>query len=223
MAQKLDTGAQLVIGLEGAWRAIRDAHPDVPEVVLIVGSGTAMRGAARYGHYANLRWRIVDGGRRLAEIFISGEGLERGAGAVMGTLLHEAAHAAAATRGVQDTSRRGQYHNKRFKELGEEFGLELEYDKRIGWSRTTLPESTRTQFADAIAELDRAIQAIRTSEVDAAGLGSKGGTGGGRGGGSRTTPLASCTCGRKIRVAPAVLEKAPITCGACGGDFGWPA
>lgn len=30
---------------------------------------------------------------------------------------------------------------------------------------------------------------------------------------------ASCGCGRNIRVAPSVLEQAPITCGECGQGF----
>ncbi len=32
-------------------------------------------------------------------------------------------------------------------------------------------------------------------------------------------PACVCDCGRRIRVAPAVLEAGPITCGVCGSDF----
>ena len=55
---------------------------------------------------------------------ISGEGLRRTAHDVLGTLLHEAAHALAHARGIKDTSRQGRYHNKHFKTLAEELGLD---------------------------------------------------------------------------------------------------
>jgi len=54
----------------------------------------------------------------MAELFVGGEGLRRGAREVLATLLHEAAHGVATTRGVKDTSRQGRYHNRRFAELG---------------------------------------------------------------------------------------------------------
>ena len=55
---------------------------------------------------------------------ISGEGLRRSPREVLGTLLHEAAHALAHARGIKDTSRQGRYHNKHFKTLAEELGLD---------------------------------------------------------------------------------------------------
>lgn len=33
----------------------------------------------------------------------------------------------------------------------------------------------------------------------------------------------TCECGRRIRVAPSVLEAGPITCGVCGSPFEPPA
>jgi hypothetical protein len=38
---------------------------------------------------------------------------------VLENLLHMAAHGLAAARGISDTSRRGQYHNKKDRELAE--------------------------------------------------------------------------------------------------------
>jgi hypothetical protein len=123
----------------------------------------------------------------------SGEGLARGAGPVLATLLHEAAHALASVRGVRETSRRGQYHNKRFRALAEELGLQVDYDPRIGWSSTTLPASTAADYAEEISALEAAMTAERRHEPAA--------TGGGRGR-SRTVPMAICGCPRRIRVAP---------------------
>ena len=79
----------------------------------------------------------------LAEVFVGGEGLALGAVDVLGTLLHEATHALAHVRGVQDTSRQGRYHNRRFRDLAEEIGLDVREVPVIGWSDTHVPEATR--------------------------------------------------------------------------------
>lgn len=86
----------------------------------------------RLGHFGAERWRLGADERTVPEVFIGGEGLARGASPVLATLLHEAAHALASVRGVQETSRRGQYHNKHFRALAEELGLHVDYDQRIG-------------------------------------------------------------------------------------------
>jgi hypothetical protein len=43
----------------------------------------------------------------------------------------------------------------------------------------------------------------------------------GTGNGARASNLiaAVCPCGRSIRIAATTLAAAPVTCGACGGDF----
>lgn len=44
--------------------------------------------------------------------------------------------------GVQDTSRSGTYHNKKFKEAAEAHGLTVEKGEKYGWHKTTLnPEA----------------------------------------------------------------------------------
>jgi hypothetical protein len=62
-------------------------------------------GTLTLGHFAGDRWQRWDGGS-LPEMFIAGEGLDRGAVGVLGTALHEAAHGAAVVRGIQDSSSR---------------------------------------------------------------------------------------------------------------------
>src|SRR4051794_3091802 len=123
--------AELVSALEAAWSAIRANHQEVPAVVIIVGSGTATK-QAKYGHFAPTRWQ--HGEQALAEVLISGEGLKRPVEEVFTTLLHEAAHALANTRGIKDTSRQGRWHNQKFAELANELGLDTTKDPRIGWS-----------------------------------------------------------------------------------------
>ena len=88
------------------------------------------------------------------EIMVSGEGLRRDPRSVLGTLLHEAAHALAAARGIQDTSRQGRYHNRKFQAHAAELGIDTEHDPKLGWSITTVPDPTASRYADQLAELE---------------------------------------------------------------------
>jgi curved DNA-binding protein CbpA len=196
--------------LEDIWLEIRRRHPEIPRVVIIIASGTDGK-QARLGHHAPGRWTVA--GEQRAEIMISGEGLRRGAQAVLATLLHEATHALSAARGIQDTSRQGRYHNRKFKTQAEELGISVEHDAKTGWSLTTLPGRTAARYAAQIAALEAAITLWRHDEHHT--------TSGTNGTARRNSNLiaAICPCGRSIRVAAATLAAAPITCEACTGSF----
>lgn len=217
---------RLVSALTATWRAIQAHHPEVPDVVLTLGSGTLgkrTRGEVTLGHFARGRWQLAepgegDAGEGLHELFVSGEGLRRGADDVLGTLLHEAAHGLAAVRGISDTSRQGRYHNRKFKALGEELGLTItEEDPTqkgggpLGLSKTELGPEAKQRYAEQRRQLAAAITVYRRDEVP----------GRGRGGKSKSNNLlvAECACPRKIRVARATLAEAPIVCAACMGEF----
>jgi hypothetical protein len=198
---------KLVIALDRTWAAIQARNPDVPTVVITLGSGSG-KAALKYGHFAPERWQNGDG--RLPELFIGGEGLQRGARDVLGTLLHEAAHGVASVRGIQDTSRQGRFHNTRVRALGTELGIEVAQAAGIGWSDTTVPDATAKLYARELKTLAAALVAYRHSEVS-----------GGRGGrkSNNNGQAATCGCPRKIRVSESVLALGPITCGLCGEDF----
>lgn len=202
--------APLIAALERAWGEIRERHPEVPAAVLITGSGSQgqrRRHELRLGHFAASRWETRTAGGELPEIFIGGEGLQRGAGPVLATLLHEAAHALADVRAIKDTSRQGRYHNCHFKALGEELGLQIDQAPGIGWSATTLPQSTATRYADTIAALAQAITVIRRHE------------GRPEPRAQASPPACVCACPRRIRVAPGVLAAGTIVCGVCDQPF----
>jgi hypothetical protein len=200
--------SRLLAVLEDAWTAIRRHHPQIPPVVIIVASGGNGRQRA-YGHHAPQRWHAAGADR--TEIMISGEGLARNAASVLGTLLHEAAHALAAARGIRDTSRQGRYHNQKYKACAEVLGITVEYDNRIGWSITTVPEVTARRYAVQIAALAEAMTLWRHAEQQT--------VRGGNGGRSTNLLVASCPCGRLIRIAASTLAAAPVICAACDGKF----
>jgi hypothetical protein len=202
----------MIAALEAAWAAIRGHHPDLPPAVIILGAGSigAPAGGLKLGHFAAMRWRADTDPNHtpLAEVFIGGEGLARGPVEVLGTLLHEAAHALAHVRGIKDTSRQGRWHNTRFKQLAEEVRITVTQDPRIGWSPTSLPDTSQHQYADTIRALGQALRLHRFAETTLGPTAKK-----------PTTPPCVCGCGRKIRISPSTLAAGPISCGLCGEDF----
>jgi hypothetical protein len=180
----------------------------------------------KLGHFAASVW--TRGDEDVHELFVGAEGLSRGAQALMGTLLHEAGHAMAEARGVQDTSRQGRYHNRKFQAIAQELGIEVEHSESLGWSSTTMPDTTAAIYEEAILDLDAAMVAYRYG-LEGFGLP----TAGGAVGTSGTVRLpraprrtnnnngvsASCGCGRKIRVSRSTLELGSIACGICGEAF----
>jgi hypothetical protein len=195
----------LVAALEHAWTAIRQRHPQVPDAVLVVASGSEGK-RLNWGHFAPHRWQVSGADRH--EVLVGGEGLHRGPAEVLGTLLHEAAHGLAQARSLQDTSRGGRYHNRRYATLARELGLEVTSVKPIGWSATTVPEPTAAAYAGQLEELAAALVLWRRQE-HRAGTGTR----------SRNLLAAACGCGRRIRVAKATLAEAPILCAACAQPF----
>jgi uncharacterized protein DUF6884 len=246
------TTSQLLAALEACWAAIRRQHPEVPAAVLVVAAGSDRRqGLFKWGHYARLRWRPRPvegagggGAAALPEVLVAGEGLERPALEVMGTLVHEAAHAVADVRQLQDTSRDGRYHNRRYRQVAEELGLEVEEMAPYGHARTTMRPQTAARYAAQVEELAAALVLYRVAEAapqrrrrttaagDEDGQGQDDGTRAGEDldddqeddderGRRRDYNLvpALCACGRRLRIARSVLAAGPITCGLCGADF----
>ena len=202
--------SRLVAALEHAWTGIRYHHPDVPQVVIVVASGSDPRSRRlNLGHFAAGRWQLTDQPTDRPEVLVSGEGLQRGPIDVLGTLLHEAAHGLAYTHKISDTSRQGRYHNRRYATLAQELGLDVTHVQPIGWSATSVPDHTASRYAEVLAKLAEALALWRRAEQAAP-------AGPGR---SRNALACSCSCGRRIRVARKVLELAPILCGACAQPF----
>jgi hypothetical protein len=195
----------LVAVLEHTWQTIRQHHPEVPEAVLVVASG-AEGTRLNLGHFAPHRWQVHGADRH--EVLIGGEGLRRGPLEVLGTLLHEAAHGLAQARGIQDTSRQGRYHNRRYATLAGELGLQAASIQPIGWSATTIPDTTAGAYAGPLEDLATALVLWRRHEHHS-----------GAGPRSRNLLAASCGCGRRIRAAKTTLAEAPILCGVCEQPF----
>jgi hypothetical protein len=201
---------RLVAALEHAWAAIRQQHAEIPEVVVLIGTGVDRGGVLRkLGHFDARRWRLIGGGQR-SEILVAGEGLDRSPDTVLATLLHEAAHALAFTRGIRDTSQRGRYHNRRFAAMATELGLQATPRRPYGLAATTMLPATQARYATVLDELADALVLWRAAEPSA-----------NRTTGKRAEPTVRCRCAcpRQIRLRWSVLHGAPVLCGQCGAPF----
>ena len=93
-----------------------------------------------YGHVTVAKaWQRGESTRH--ELNIGAGTLDRPIENVVATLVHECVHLWNLQNGVQDCSRGGQYHNKKFKSLAEKCDLKISYDPRIGWSITEPTEA----------------------------------------------------------------------------------
>ena len=173
--------------------------------------------------------------RRKPELFVSGECLAEGPHQTLQTMLHEAVHALAHARGVNDTSRGGKHHNKReFVALAGELGLAWPDGQRphpvIGFSDVQLTEQTLTDYADILAYLGAAIRLYRDTFRR---LGLLGGQDQGEGqegqdgdgqqptgkAGERFKVACGCQPPRSFWIRAKQYAPGPITCGVCGQDF----
>ncbi|MEV6101486.1 hypothetical protein [Nocardia sp. NPDC051981] len=211
----------LVVAIESVWADLRARHPDIPDVVVTMASGSmGRRGVLKLGHFGPDRWKV--GQQVMPELFVGGEGLAMGARDVLGTLLHEAVHGAARTRGIDDTSRAGAYHNGKFRDIAREFGLTVERDRFRGWTVTVVPDATADTYQRQIRTLDAAIVAYRRGEHEPVeGEGEDGEDGGKSGKAPRNGRALVCTCTpvRRVRAAQKTIDAGPILCGVCREPF----
>lgn len=233
---KRQAGSDIVKALEAVWTEIVKRNPELPDVVMITGSGLDLLGA-KWAHFWRERWIDKNDKTKRPELFLSGERLYCGAELTLQSLLHEAAHALAEVRGIKDTSRQNRYHNREFVKCAQELGLDYTHEKpdsTIGFSAVTLTEDGKAAYADVIAKLDKAIK-IHLPGFEDYGISATGGDGthtmttaGGSklrrrtvAGPSRNNLKAVCQCEtpRIIRVSRSVLELGAISCGECGKNF----
>ena len=137
------------------------------------------------------------------EINICAEYLARPFEQICETLLHEMVHLYNLQVGVQDTSRSGTYHNKKYKEAAEQHGLTVEKDSKYGWTKTSLNDEAKA-FVDGLR--DKKFQLFRKPSFK-------------MGGSSKTkqsTRKYVCPmCGCIIRAT----KEVHVICGDCNVEF----
>lgn len=118
-------------------------NDEIQKPVIIVQTNGKSKGTMGWCSCKKI-WRNSQKNEYYYEITICGEYLYRSVEKICLTLLHEMVHLYCVEHNIKDTSRRNIYHNKKFKEVAEQHGLIIEYDKRIGWSITKLTDEAKT-------------------------------------------------------------------------------
>lgn len=92
-----------------------------------------------YGHVTVAKtWRRKEDWRH--ELNTGAETLERPIENIAATMLHEMVHLYNMAHEVQDCSRGGVYHNRKFRDEAKRRGLVIEHDERYGWTKTSPSE-----------------------------------------------------------------------------------
>ena len=194
--------------LSGIVSALEQAHAMIqektgaPRATILVTRKTGRT----MGHFTHAKlWKAGD--EAFHEIMISANYFERGARAVLGTLLHETAHSLDLQAGIQGVTGDG-YHNKKFKETAEALGLTITQAKGIGWSVTEVSDACAERWAEALALIENALALMADSEQAKK-----------TGGRNKNLKSARCGCGGVIRLSATVLEKCAPKCQNCGEYF----
>ncbi|RKJ72159.1 SprT-like family protein [Butyricicoccus sp. 1XD8-22] len=165
-----------------------------------------------YGHFTLFNaWEVKGEGQK--EINIGAGTLARPIEEVVATMLHEMVHYYCYINGIQDTSRSGTYHNRRFKAEAEKRGLSIGCHPSYGW---TLTEPTEGLLETIISYglTDILMSHNAPYSVRAGGIGGKTGAGGAAGAApkkSSTRKYICPCCKTSIRATKAVN----ILCGDC--------
>ena len=191
----------IVAALESAHAVIQE-KTGAPRATINVARKTGRT----MGHFTHAKlWKA--GEESFHEIMISANYFERGARAVLGTLLHEVAHSIDLQNGIQGTSGDG-YHNQKFKATAESLGLTITQAKGIGWSLTEVSDACAERWAEALALIENGLALMADAEQ---GKKTKGR--------NKNLISARCGCGGVIRLSAKVLEKCAPKCDNCGEYF----
>lgn len=202
--------SDLIATCEDAWKIIQSRNEDVPNCIILVGSG-GRSAPSLLGHFAKDAWEN-EKGDSIHEVLLVAEQLKRSPEDIFTTLLHEAVHGIAAKRGIKDVS--GKRHNKKFAQLCHEVGLipPEEADSRLGWSSATLSETALETYDSIIKSIGLQLQSYRKLKLKEKET-------------KKTTWIAACECGRKIRIPKKTVRfdgenpYLDIDCQVCATSF----
>ncbi len=157
-----------------------------------------------YGHFTTRSDTWISASGESHEINIGAGTLSRPIEDVAATLLHEMVHYYNYVNGIQDCSRGGTYHNKRFMEAAIARGLKVDHDPKYGWTLTRPGED----LLDLVVENDLTDILITRNDRYHVGVGT---TGNHIDGGTETPPKKSNSrkyvcpnCGISVRATRTV-------------------
>ncbi|MGW0670688.1 hypothetical protein [Streptomyces sp. NPDC002746] len=206
-------GAVILSAVETAWREIRRRFIDVPDVSVTVPPTTGPQDPTKCTALRTGR-HFIRNGQPTMELQVSSGTLGVGGHPLMEGLLYHAAHGLALTRGINDTSSAGRWHNKRYGDLAREIGLTppTRAAKFVGLSHCPLADPE--DWSEVIAALDAAAAVQLQATVKSAGPPRTGKT-------TYRFPII-CACAplpRRQHVTPFFFRQGPLLCGLCLATF----
>lgn len=131
--KQLTTYSRTVQYLVKMFKAINEHYFDN---VLELPTITIQTSRKAYGYVSTSKVWLSGEDRFSYELNISAEYLSRPIEEVAATLVHEAVHLYCLKKGIKDTSNRGVYHNRKFRDIAVTKDLEIEHHKKYGYSIT---------------------------------------------------------------------------------------
>lgn len=161
-------------------------------------------------------WWDKEGIKKRYELNISAEYLNVDFMETMDTMMHEMVHLYNGLHGIQDTSRNGTYHNKRFKHECERRGFEFDQegpDKRYGWAYPKLTERAKKIISMLNIRTDAFVIARKRAAEISEEESEDSQTGRSR---KKSFKWFCPSCGDTVR---STKEEVYLKCGKCDKDF----
>lgn len=136
MSKQTSKMSRAISALEHIYNSLNadfyDGQLPVPIITVQSKPGT-------YGHFTTAKvWRKKDDSAY--ELNVAAEVLDKPIEETLDTILHEMTHLFCREHGIQDTSRGGMYHNRRFREVAESHGLKCYQTGKYGWNTAPTDE-----------------------------------------------------------------------------------
>ncbi|WP_331759224.1 hypothetical protein [Streptomyces anulatus] len=206
-------GTIILSAVETAWNEIRRRFTDVPGISVTVPPTAGPQDPTKCTALRTGR-HFIRNGQPTMELQVSSGTLGLGGHPLMEGLLHHAAHGLALTRGINDTSSAGRWHNKHYGRLAREVGLTppTRAAKFVGLSHCPLADPE--DWSEVIAALDAAAAVQLQATVKSAAPPRTGKT-------TYRFPII-CACAplpRRQHVTPFFFRQGPLLCGLCLAKF----
>jgi hypothetical protein len=116
-----------------------------------------------YGHVSILKiWKAGEEAKR--QLNIGAGTINRPIEEIVSTMLHEMVHIYCMDNKIQDTSRNGAYHNKKFRDEAEKRDLTIAHHNTYGWTITT-PTDKLVEWC-----IENELEEIRVNRIDPFGI-----------------------------------------------------
>ncbi|MFJ6019769.1 hypothetical protein ACIQFP_10510 [Nocardiopsis alba] len=192
--------ATVIAAVDDMWAQLRTEHPGLPPVSVSIGTrrGTQCGYARAYAGTSALR--------------IDPAVLADGAEAAFAYVLHAAAHALAAARGITDTRTRGRYHTREFAALAEQVGMDVPeaHTPGVGFADAVPSAAAKAAHAEALAALRKYVPEV--AEADHARPSPKRT-------GERARAICGCPDARPVWMSRALLSTRTVGCFSCGQPY----